>query len=316
MTVWKWGVELPEATDLPGLPKGIVLHWTGGGPKANRIDLGAYHYVVETDGTVREGLHPVAANMRQLSSGDEYAQHTGGFNSFRVGLSAAGMRGYTSRHRTGEVPLTSLQIDRLCELAAYFCTFAGLDPMNPAHLCTHQEVWTIHGVKGTRNDQKTDIEFLPFLRHLEEDEVGPFLREQVAATIELDVALDARPPKVEVARHGVDPPHLEPVTTPERPQLAAASEAQPSLWRRVTRAARRIPMVAASPVVQAKAWYESLTIWFNVLATLFAAVLPLLEAVQNPGPIIVAVITIGNLILRWKTKRPVATTKGQLKAVG
>ena len=55
--ITKWGVRLPEAHDLPAMPRGIVAHWTAGGPVANAIDLSAYHYVVDADGTVRQGVH-------------------------------------------------------------------------------------------------------------------------------------------------------------------------------------------------------------------------------------------------------------------
>ena len=175
----KWGVSLPEASELPALPRGVVLHWTGGGTRANSVALRAYHYVVESDATVEQGVFPVAANMRQIT-GDSYAAHTGGWNSYRVGLSAAGMRGYAGRNEPGDAPLTAPQIRRLCELAAYSLSLNDLDPLNPAYLCTHLEVWTIHRVKGTRNHQKLDIEYLPFRPEIPRSEVGPFLRRLTA----------------------------------------------------------------------------------------------------------------------------------------
>lgn len=223
--ITKWGVALPESTDLPALPKGVVMHWTGGGPRANSVDLAAYHFVVETDGNVRQGKHPVAANMRALKDGDEYAKHTGDWNSFRVGLSAAGMRGYKSRAEPGDVPLTTLQVFRLCELAGYFCELGNLDPSNPRHLCTHQEVWTIHGVKGTRNHQKTDIEFLPFAPEFDEHEVGPHLRHLTAELIAAEKEI-ARP-KVEIATLPEPRPEdddvlrLDRITVPKREHIDA-----------------------------------------------------------------------------------------------
>jgi hypothetical protein len=174
------GVQVPEAADIPAPPRGIVLHWTAGGHKANSVDLGAYHYVVEGDGAVRRGAHPVAANLKQLRAGDSYAAHTGGFNSFRIGLSAAGMSQYAGPGKVGPFPLTKVQVERLCELAAYFCDLGGLSPLDPWHLCTHREVWTIHQVRGTRNDQKRDIDHLPFMPALGPNEVGPYLRKLTA----------------------------------------------------------------------------------------------------------------------------------------
>lgn len=172
----RWGVSLPEKSDLPAMPKGIVLHWTGGTGKANSVDLGAYHYVIEHDGTVKAGKHPVSANMRTLKSSDVYAAHTGGFNSYRIGISGAGMKGYINPKHPGTHHLSIEQVHRMCALAAYFCETFGLDPLNPSHLCTHQEVWTIHGVKGKQNHRKTDIEWLAFRTDLGKSAVGTYLR--------------------------------------------------------------------------------------------------------------------------------------------
>lgn len=177
-----FGVRLPDGDDLPAMPQGVVLHWTGGGSKANAVDLGAYHYVVEADGTVRAGV-PVAWNMRRLSPADEYAAHAGGWNSYRVGIAAAGMRGYRSRSSPGSAPLTEPQVRRMCELAGYFLALDNLEPLDPRHLCTHREVWTIHGVKGSHNDTKLDIEYLPFRPDLKPESVGPYLRTLTAMSM-------------------------------------------------------------------------------------------------------------------------------------
>lgn len=217
-----WGVELPERHELPALPRGVVLHWTGGGSRANSVDLDAYHYVVEFDGTVRHGRWSVAANMRQVS-GSAYAAHVGGWNSYRVGLSAAGMKGYSGLHNTGPHPLTATQVHRLLEVAEYFLELGGLDPLDPAHLCSHREVWTLHGIKGKQNHQKRDIEFLPFLPQLKPADVGYYLRDRAEdvrhplppisdSTIEQRLA-DASPlppalvlPPLPATSH---PPHLD-----------------------------------------------------------------------------------------------------------
>lgn len=205
--ITRYGVQLPEASDLPALPRGVVWHWTAGGPRANTTDLAAYHLVVESDATVRQGKHPVAANMRKLSTTDAHAAHTGGWNSYRVGLAAAGMRGYRSPSAPGDAPLTEVQVRRMCELAAHFLALADLDPMDPAHACTHREVWTIHGIRGDRNHQKLDIEHLPFRPNLSREQVGPYLR-MLTAKIMLGRRIPA--PSGEIARpHPVAPalPH-------------------------------------------------------------------------------------------------------------
>lgn len=321
----RWGVQLPEAHDLPALPRGIVLHWTGGGPRANSVDLGAYHYVVEHDGTVRAGV-PVAANMRQLRDGDEYAAHTGGWNSFRIGLSAAGMKDYVARDRPFGHPLTTPQVFRMCELAAYFIELGNLDPSNPRHLCTHQEVWTIHGIKGVRNHEKTDIEYLPTFPQFDEHEVGPYLRHLTSELMAAEKEI-ARPPVIpEIVIPAPEPvdlgePFPEPVLPPvERPRPRLDAEVDPlreltptelprrSRWGRFTNIFRRIPMAAFNAAtVMAKPWWMSKTLWLNAL-TILATLLTGLDQVIDSEILITALAAI-NFLLRLVTDKPVATSE-------
>lgn len=219
----RFGVQLPELADLPAAPRGIVLHWTGGSHRANSVDLGAYHLVVEGDGRVRLGRWSVAANMRQVS-GSAYAMHTGGFNSYRVGLSAAGMMGYEGPGRVGPYPLTEVQVERMAEIAGLLCALWGLNPLDPAHLCTHREVWTLHGVEGTQNHQKRDIEHLPFRPELEPDQVGDYLRGLAVVTDPLE------PFQILRTVEWPEPEVVDPRGIIRAPQIL---QPRPSWWRRL-----------------------------------------------------------------------------------
>jgi hypothetical protein len=171
-----WQALIPTLAELPAAPKRIILHWTGGGPKANDVDLAHYHYVVtQPNGAVARGAHPVSRNMRNVS-GTAYAMHTGGFNSYSVGVSFAGMLNATPARVYGPYPLVEQQVLSGLAFVAMLCRAWGLDPENPAHLFTHYEAWTIHGVKGAMNDRKFDITFLQFRPELRKDDVGPWLR--------------------------------------------------------------------------------------------------------------------------------------------
>jgi len=64
---------------------------------ANAVDRAHYHYIVQHDLSVVPGVHAVATNMRQLRGTDAYAAHTGGMNSFSIGLAFAGMGTVASR---------------------------------------------------------------------------------------------------------------------------------------------------------------------------------------------------------------------------
>lgn len=241
MPTTRWNVDLPTANELPALPRGLVLHWTGGAMRANSVDLGAYHFVVEHDATVRAGRWSVAANMRQVG-GDEYAMHTGGFNSFRIGLSAAGMKDYVSRTDPGAALITEEQVRRMVEVAAYFISLAGHDPLDPRRLCTHREVWTLHSIKGKQNHLKKDIEFLPFRPDLKKDEVGDYLREMAAEVLATSpfhepIVVEPGPvlppviptPVIEIA---------EPVIVPPAPEPVLPTEDTP-WWRRLLARIRR-----------------------------------------------------------------------------
>jgi hypothetical protein len=227
--ITRWGVDLPEAADLPALPRGVVLHWTGGPPRANAVDLNAYHYVVESDGRILQGVHPVADNMRSIDDG-QYAAHTGGWNSYRVGISGAGMYGYQSPAKPGSAPLTAIQVMKMLELSAYFLKLGNLDPLNPLHLCTHREVWLLHGVKGTRNHQKLDIEYLPFKPELPHNQIGPFLRRTTAEIM----GAPKGPVEIEIAPHKPTIAVPAPVA-PDPPNLALIEIPRPDHIDRLAR---------------------------------------------------------------------------------
>ena len=171
------GIEIPELGELSIRPRGIVAHWTGGGPRANSTDRKAYHAIAEHDGDIVAGI-PFERNFRSpLPSG--YAAHTGGFNTGRAGFAWAGMAGYTGRRGSETSAITEIAFEAGCEFLAVLCRAWALLPMNPDDLCTHLEVWTVHQVRGKRNHEKTDIEYLPFRPDLGRDEVGPYLRSRV-----------------------------------------------------------------------------------------------------------------------------------------
>lgn len=176
-------VEIPRLEELPAPPRRIILHWTGGPHRANSVDRKAYHYIVEHDGNLVQGVHPVAHNMRRLTD-DNYARHTGGFNSFSVGVSFAGMLNAVSAARPGPAPLKPGQVMAGLRFVAECCTAWNLNPRDPDHVFHHREAWELHRVKGKVNHQKLDITFLPFMPELGFSETGPWLRRKTAEMME------------------------------------------------------------------------------------------------------------------------------------
>lgn len=102
---------IPSLPELPAPPKRIIVHWTGGGYTPNRVDLSAYHFVVDGHGRVHAGV-PVAANMRGIpgnTTTSEYGAHCARMNSFSVGVSYAAMAGARKGGTYGPSPLTEAQ---------------------------------------------------------------------------------------------------------------------------------------------------------------------------------------------------------------
>jgi hypothetical protein len=171
---------IPDLSELPAPPKRIIWHWTGGGSRANSTDKAAYHWIVEHDGKIVAGDMPVAANMQRVHNQARYAKHTGGMNSFSVGISFAGMRGAVSPLRPGPDPINENQVLAGLRFTAACCVAWRLDPLNPAHCFHHREAWELHRVKGEQNHTKIDITFLPFLPHLRPQQTGEWLRQKAA----------------------------------------------------------------------------------------------------------------------------------------
>jgi N-acetyl-anhydromuramyl-L-alanine amidase AmpD len=164
-------VKLPTLPELPAAPAGIVVHWTGGTYRANSVDLGAYHLLVEEDERIRSGTWPIAANM--VIRGENYAKHCGGWNTRRIGVAYCA-------ERDAQHPITERQWRAGIRLLAELCDEYRIDPAQPRQLCTHMEVWTLHQIRGSTNHTKRDIDRLRFRPELKAADVGPFLRSSVA----------------------------------------------------------------------------------------------------------------------------------------
>jgi hypothetical protein len=162
-------------------PRRGILHWTGGGPRASSFDRRHYHFLFEQpEGRVIPGDLPVSANMRRVPTDpSQYAAHTGGFNSWSAGFSFCGMLSAQPGFRHGQWPLGNTQLREGFRFIAACYYVWRLDPSNPAHLFTHSEAWTLHGVKGVSNHQKWDINELLIMRGLSPSETGPWIRQRV-----------------------------------------------------------------------------------------------------------------------------------------
>lgn len=143
----------------------VILHWSGGGPKATLLDRSHYHFCANADGTI----------IRGLRAPGQYLQHTRNLNTGSVGLSLCGMGGAVEGKSFGKWPLTSVQVERACEAAAQVLKRYGLSVTQNTCLC-HSEVTHVYG-KIQRG--KWDIDCLQFRPDLDAAGVHVLLRRKV-----------------------------------------------------------------------------------------------------------------------------------------
>jgi len=148
--------------------KRVIIHWTAGGPKANSTDKQHYHYIVNADGTITKGIHDVLDN--ENCKDKDYAEHTGQGNTGSIGLSMAGMAGFNSKTKETKYPLTKIQVEAMCCLAAKMC--------DVYHIVPSLETIDTHYTFNQKNKittGKIDIIYLPPYPRFKPLDILPFL---------------------------------------------------------------------------------------------------------------------------------------------
>lgn len=123
-------VLLSAATSAPSLvptswmPAGrlerIICHWTAGAHKASGLDRSHYHILIEGDGNLVRGTHPISANG--IGASGPRASHTLSCNTGSIGVSLCCMRGAVERpFNPGPSPMTAIQWQRLAQVCADLC---------------------------------------------------------------------------------------------------------------------------------------------------------------------------------------------------
>jgi hypothetical protein len=138
--------------------KRIIMHWTAGTHRPNRVDLSAYHFVIDGDGNVHAGDLPPEAN---LTTDGQYAAHTRNLNTGSIGVAVAAMHGAQERpFDWGPYPITEAQVEALCRKVAALSDEYGI-PVTPKTVLTHAEVQTVLNVPQRF---KWDITVLPGMK--------------------------------------------------------------------------------------------------------------------------------------------------------
>jgi len=153
----------------------ICLHWSAGASCPCEVDLKAYHFVVDALGKIHQGLFKPENNL--ICKPNKYAMHCGGGNTGCIGLSALGMAGFNLNDKKTKYPLTKIQVEAFCKLAAELCIKYGIE-VSPETVFTHCEFGLKH--PKTTSYGKIDFTYLPFLPNLAKDKIGDFLRNKIS----------------------------------------------------------------------------------------------------------------------------------------
>lgn len=155
--------------------KRIIYHWTAGSYNPNTTDLLHYHYVIDNEGVIHQGVYAIEDNENCLDG--VYASHTGGGNTGSIGIAFAGMYGYSSPLKIGNYPLTQKQLEAGWKLGAILVRDYELDITNPETIQTHYGFGIRHP-KSTSSG-KIDITFLPSMPSIEKEDIENVFRNKV-----------------------------------------------------------------------------------------------------------------------------------------
>jgi N-acetyl-anhydromuramyl-L-alanine amidase AmpD len=157
----------------------VIFHWTAGTHKASSYERGHYHLLIEGDGKLVRGTHPITDNISILDG--VYAAHTLACNSGSIGVSLCCMIGAHERpFESGPYPLTKAQWDALALVIADLCNAYKIN-VGPKTVLSHAEVQVNLGI---RQKAKWDIAILPFAPTFDTArECGDEMRRLVQATL-------------------------------------------------------------------------------------------------------------------------------------
>lgn len=138
-------MTIPKSWLVPCRMGAIVAHWTAGAHKASPEDRDHYHILIENDGALVRGEHPIDDNVNIADN--NYAGHTRNFNSGVIGISVCCMSGAQERpFKPGKFPMTKTQWEAMAQVAAELCKFYSI-PVTPRSVLQHGEVQKTLGIQ-------------------------------------------------------------------------------------------------------------------------------------------------------------------------
>lgn len=152
--------------------KRIIIHWTAGAYKAGSLDRDCYHYMIQGNGVIVNGVYKPEDNL--CCTDGRYAKHTAQGNTGSIGVAYCGMHSYKSPESLGNSPLTRSQMEAGFKFIAELCKKYAI-PVTPLTVLTHYEFDRDRGCKG----RKIDITCIPYEKELGPDEVGDYIRNKI-----------------------------------------------------------------------------------------------------------------------------------------
>ena len=135
--------------------KKIVIHWTAGGYYPSDYDKKYYHYLIDKDGVVHDGVFKPENNLKCVKN--NYAMHTGGGNTGAIGVAMCGMFGFKNRQLVGNYSITPKQFEATMNFCAELSKKYKIE-ITPNNVMTHYEFGQKH--PQTTSAGKIDIVYL------------------------------------------------------------------------------------------------------------------------------------------------------------
>lgn len=147
----------------------IIIHHTAGSYTPNNVDRKAYHYLVQDDGFIQDGLYKPEDN--ENCKDGVYAAHTYLGNTGSIGVAACCNFNFklNEPNTSTKYPLTAKQFESICKLCATLCKKYNISA---------NEIYTHYGFDAKHNIKqgKVDITYLPFLPNKKPLEVQDYFR--------------------------------------------------------------------------------------------------------------------------------------------
>ena len=154
--------------------KRIIIHWTAGTGSPNSVDKQHYHYLIDSQGKIHNGIFTPEDNLNCYDG--RYAAHTGGGNTASIGVAMCGMCGFKGADNVGKYPLTRVQCESMFKLVAELAKKYAI-AVTSNNVMTHYEF----GLKNPKTSSagKIDIIHLPPFPGVPKDKIGDFIRSKI-----------------------------------------------------------------------------------------------------------------------------------------